>query len=159
MIINLPGVIRVQNLAKELAPVSTALVEAEADTLTGVAISLQQSWNDSSGRTAGERRLMQYPGSMKTTDLPTLVVAAVKLLEMNGIEAVSEIEISLQAWRGDERAQIWGEDGFIKRMFFDQASEAEGVELTRVLRAGTAIKYRPNDKEVNLLAVMFGHDD
>ena len=158
MLINFPGTIRVADLASEFAPLSETLREIEAESLSGVEVSLTCTWGNASAQAPNERRRMQYPEPLSADELSALGVALMNMLLVHGIEVIEELEISFQAWRGSERAQVWGEDGFIHRMFFDP-SPNEGGAPTRVRRPGSTIKYRPHEQEVNILAVLFGHDD
>lgn len=158
MIINLPGKIRVEHLASELFPVCEAVRDMEADTLTSVAISFRYFCK---GNPIGSdhRRHMQYQGSIEAADFPAIVISMSRTLRMNDVELVEELEFSFQAWRGEERAQVWGEDGFIRQMVFAEQPGSDGGPSIRICCPGTSVRYRPHDKEVNLFAVMFGHDD
>jgi hypothetical protein len=158
MIINLPGKIRVEHLASELFPVWEAVRDMEADTLTTVAISFRNFFR---GNPIGSdhRRLMQYQGSIEAAAFPAIVTSMIRMLRESDVELVDELEFSFQAWRGEERAQVWGEDGFIKQMVFDAQPGSDGGVNVRVCRPDTSVRYRPHDKQVNLFAVLFGHDD
>ncbi len=159
MLINFPGIIHVANFDTEFAPLSETLREIEAERLTGLAVSLTCTWGNTSSQAVAERRRMQYPETISINDFPAFGVALMNMLESHRIEAIEELEFSFQAWRGSERAQVWGEDGFIQRMFFDSDPGLDHGEQTRARRPGTTIKYRPDEQEVNIFAVLFGHDD
>ncbi len=153
MLINFPGTIRVRDLVSELAPFFSELREWGVETLTSVALWLQTSSAQS------ERKLIQLPGTIVVSDLPRRICAVTNMLELNGIDMVEEFEVSLQAWRGAERGQVWGEDGFIGRLYYDTVEASQLGKQARARRAGIIFKYRPEDQDVNLFAVMFGHDD
>ncbi len=153
MLINFPGTIRVRDLVSELAPFFADLREWGVETLTSVALWLQTSSAE------GERKLIQLPGSIVVSDLPGRIFAVTNMLELNGIDVVEELEVSLQAWRGPERGQVWGKDGFIGRLYYDAVGASQLEKQARVRRGGITFKYRPEDQDVNLFAVMFGHDD
>jgi hypothetical protein len=158
MLINFPGTILVVNLATEFARLSEILRDIEAESLTSVEVSLTCTWGNKSPQAPDERRRMQYPEPLSADELSALGVALMNMLVTHGVEVIEELEISFQAWRGSERAQVWGADGFIHRMFFDPSSN-EGGAQTRVRRPGSTIRYRPHEQEVNIFAVLFGHDD
>jgi hypothetical protein len=158
MLINFPGTIRVANLATEFAPLSETLRDIEAESLTSVEVSLTCTWGNTSAQAPNERRHMQYPGSLTADEFSELGARLMNMLVAHGVEGIEELEISFQAWRGSERAQVWGEDGFIHRMFFDPTPK-EGGTQKRVRRPGSTIRYRPHEQEVNIFAVLFGHDD
>jgi hypothetical protein len=52
-----------------------------------------------------------------------------------------------------------GRERSIERIVFGQETRPQEGAKIRVRRFGTSVQCRPNDKEVNLFAVLFGHDD
>lgn len=158
MHIEFPGVISVRNLPMELAAFLATFSEEQVEVVTGVAISFWPRQANKPKEIGARRKFVQLPGSIPVISLAALLREIMKMFERAGIDAVEDLEISLQAWRGNERAQVWGEDGVIKPMSFDQAP-GDGGGTARLRRPGITLKYRPHEKEVNILAVMFGHDD
>lgn len=99
--------------------------------------------------------LFMFPGAIAVSDVETELKPFFDLLAREGLDRVTDLQISFLGWRGNERCQIVDRDDRISEVVF-QRSEVGGP---RVARAGVTIRDRPGDLKYNPLAVIFGHDD
>jgi hypothetical protein len=64
--------------------------------------------------------LFSFPAEIKLADLPGAMEHWARLLDDSPIDSVSQVQISLLGWRGNERYELKGNGGFAPFVIFDR---------------------------------------
>lgn len=100
--------------------------------------------------------LFMFPGEIIVEELESELKPFLDLVRREGLDRITQLQISFLGWRGNARCQIINEENRISEITFDKS---EGTDQLRTVRPGVMIRDRPEDLEFSPLAVMFGHDD
>jgi len=93
-------------------------------------------------------------------DLEGTAAVIARVLREEGLDRISDLEISFHGWRGNVRCQIVDRGGWIQsvKIARTRLSETAG-EWEPKLPGALTIRDRPDDMEWSPLAVMMGRDD
>ncbi|MFC7537189.1 hypothetical protein ACFQPG_07385 [Sphingomonas sp. GCM10030256] len=68
--------------------------------------------------------LFYFPTEIKLPDLPAALTQWLHLLHGSPLDAVSQLQISVLGWKGDNRYELRGSGGFDSYIIFDRSFDA-----------------------------------
>lgn len=99
-------------------------------------------------------------GEGPVDDLEGMAAVIARLLRKEGLDRISDLEISFNGWRGNARCQIVDRSGWIQSVRIARAPLSEMAEgWEPELPETLTIRDRPDDIEWSPIGVMMGRDD